>query len=70
VTLHGLLHVPLPGAWLQVEYFVQSIELEEVAMGFARRRAGAARRDISPGSWLLELSALPVFDAGVGLPSV
>jgi len=47
VALHGLLHVPLAGAWLQVEHFVQSIEFEEVAMGFAGRRAGAAIADFA-----------------------
>ena len=35
MTLHGVLYVLLAGSRLQVEHFVQSIEFEEVAVGFA-----------------------------------
>jgi hypothetical protein len=64
VTLHGLLDVLLTGARFQVEHFVQSIEFEEVAMGFAGRRAGAAVADFAEVVATLAATAGHVVDLG------
>jgi hypothetical protein len=62
--LHGLLHVLLVGARLQVEHFVQGIEFEEVAMGFAGRRAGAAIADLAKVVATLAATAGYLIDLG------
>ena len=64
VTLHGVLYVLLAGSRLQVEHFVQSIEFEEVAVGFAGRRTGAAITDFAEVVATLAATAGHFIDLG------